>query len=40
MNRRSQAQAIVFIAIDGESFRDRAVTGLEGDPYKDDGGES
>ena len=40
MNRRSQARAIVFIAIDGESFRDHAVSRLEGDPYKDDGGES
>jgi hypothetical protein len=40
VNRPPRAPAIVFIAIDGESFRDHAVSALDGDPYKDDGGES
>jgi hypothetical protein len=39
VNRPSQARAIVFLAIDGESFRDGALNGLERDPYEDDGGE-
>jgi hypothetical protein len=33
-------RATVFIAIDGESFRDDALSSLERDPYEDDGGES
>ena len=40
MNRPSRARAIVFVAIDGESFRDDALSSLERDPYEDDGGES
>jgi hypothetical protein len=28
------------LAIDGESFRDDALSSLERDPYEDDGGES
>ena len=40
VNRPPRARAIVFIAIDGESFRDYAVSSLERDPYGDDGGES
>jgi hypothetical protein len=40
VNRPPRARAIVFIEIDGEPFRDYAVSGLERDPYRDDGGES
>src|SRR5437660_124521 len=40
VNRPSRARAIVFVAIDGESFRDNALNRPEHDPYEDDGGES
>jgi len=40
VNRPSRARAIVFVAIDGESFRDGVLNSLERDPYEDDGGES
>jgi hypothetical protein len=40
VNRPSRARAIVFVAIDGESFRDGVLNRLERDPYEDDGGES
>ena len=40
VNRPSRARATVFIAIDGESFRDHTFSSLERDPYRDDGGES
>ena len=40
MNPPPRARAVVFIAIDGESFRDCAFSSLERDPYRDDGGES
>ena len=33
-------RAPAFNAIDGESCGDHAFSGLEGDPYTDDGGES
>lgn len=39
VNWRYRARATVFIAIDGEPFRQRAFR-LERDPYRDDGGES
>ena len=37
---RREATSHVFIAIDGESFGDDALSSLERDPYEDDGGES
>jgi hypothetical protein len=40
MHRPRQARAIVFIAIDGEAFKDQTVDGLQADAYRDDGGES
>ena len=40
VNRPPWARAIVFITIDSEAFRDHAVSSLERDPYRDDGGES
>jgi hypothetical protein len=40
VNRPQWARAIVFITIDGEAFRDHVVSSLEGDLYRDDGGES
>jgi hypothetical protein len=40
VHRRPPAQAIVFIAIDGESFRNRPVDNGRDDAYRDDGGES
>jgi hypothetical protein len=39
-NQPLRARAPVFIAIDGESCGDHAFSGLECDPYTDDGGES
>ena len=40
VNPPRRARALVFIAIDGEARRDHAFSGLERDPYTDDGGES
>ena len=40
VTRPSRARATVFIAIDGESFRDHTFSSLERDPYSGDGGES
>jgi hypothetical protein len=40
VNRPRQTRSIVFIAIDGEAFRDRSGDGLAADSYKDDGGEA
>ena len=39
-HRPPRALATVFIAIDGESFREFAFSSLERDPYRDDGGEN
>jgi hypothetical protein len=39
VNQPLRARALV-IAIDGESCGDHACSGLERDPYTDDGGES
>jgi len=40
VNRPAQPGTLVFIAIDGESFRDHAFSILARDPYRDDGGEA
>ena len=46
VNQPRRARALVFIAIDGKSRRDRAFSSLERDPYMerdpyiDDGGKS
>ena len=39
VNRLPRARAIVFITIDGESVKNRAILGLEPDPYTEGGGE-
>ena len=39
-DRWSRERAIVFIAIDGESFWNHTFSSLERDLYRDDGGES
>jgi hypothetical protein len=40
VNQPRRARALVFITIDGEAYRGPALSSLERDPYKDDGGES
>ena len=40
VNQPLRARALVLVAIDGESCGDHACSGLERDPYTDDGGES
>jgi hypothetical protein len=40
VNRASQAQAIVFITIDGESVPRGRTLDVEPNPYTEDGGES
>jgi hypothetical protein len=40
VNQPPRGRALAFNAIDGESCGDHAFSGLERDPYTDDGGES
>ena len=39
VDRSAWDEAVVFIAIDGESLGDCSVLSLERDPYREDGGE-